>query len=174
MIRLAAICLLLVLQACGQRPSNEYISSDTITSSMWNGVQSIQQQYQVRFSQESRSALNKGLSLKFVYQIQLVEKGRWYHQVIESSQTDILLSYSALTRRYLLQKAGQKALSLTELRNVQIELGRFQTMFKQPVQGRLFRTRLYLDIETLPPPLRIEAYNAPTWKLDSGWVEWRL
>jgi hypothetical protein len=38
----------------------------------------------------------------------------------------------------------------------------------------LARIRTFLDIESLPPPMRPQAYFSPNWDLSSEWYEWEL
>ena len=36
------------------------------------------------------------------------------------------------------------------------------------------RIRAYLDIESLPPPMRPQAYFSSNWELTNEWYKWEL
>lgn len=130
-------------------------------------------------------AVNKGIPFEIVIEARLYrERGMLWNETIGSWQRRRELRYHALSGQFLVREIGGKpdqqesfatlpdalrALgSLTELR---LPLER-----ALPADGYqyLARTRAWLDIESLPAPLRPRAYTSIDWHIGSGWSTWKV
>jgi hypothetical protein len=135
-------------------------------------------QFDVAFNPTLEEALQKGVSLYFVLEFELL-RPRWYwldeKLVAESFQYRI--SYSPLTQQYRVT-AGLLSQQFASLDEVEHLLSRVAS---RPVvaadaltKGARYEAavRLRLDIAQLPKPFQINALASREWSLQSEWYRW--
>jgi hypothetical protein len=130
--------------------------------------------YQLELNPRLEEAINKGVSLHFVFEFELT-RPRWYwfdDKPIELAQT-YRLSYHALTRQYrvstgsLYQSFGTledalKLLSRPRLAGIERSRVRIGDNYVAGV-------RLRLDVNQLPKPFQLSALTSRDWTVDSDW-----
>lgn len=130
-------------------------------------------------------AVNKGIPFEIVIEMRLYrERGLLWNETIGSWLRRRELRYHALSGQFLVREIGAKpeqqesyatlpdALrALGSLIELRLPLGR-----TLPADGYqyLARTRAWLDIESLPAPLRPRAYTSIDWHIGSGWSTWKV
>ncbi|MFT5396735.1 MAG: hypothetical protein ACI85N_001940 [Gammaproteobacteria bacterium] len=138
--------------------------------------------YDFELSEEAYKALRHGISFEIHAHFQLRLKRTWLWDETISEKTLIYkLEHKPLTENFLTIDL------LTGLRhshdNLDAALNHIKniskmTLFDQDLiienKTYLARIRAYLDIESLPPPMRPQAYFSPSWDLSSEWYEWEL
>jgi len=126
-------------------------------------------------------ALHKGvgLTLKLAITVMRPRHVLW-DQAIAKEQRSYYLSYQALTDQYrltvddsaLIQNFPTLVSALTEigtLRDVAVPL--FGRGLRE--NNEYVRLRAWLDVESLPVPMRLRAYISPEWRHNSGWYQWQ-
>lgn len=138
--------------------------------------------FSIDLSDEAIDALQHGISLDIHTTIEITRKRKWlWDKVIYTMSISNQLQYQPLTDNYLLidmhtgtQKAYNslnKALHhLNQLRNLALSSTNLISQHES-LNGRIKR---YLNIESLPTPIRPIAYLSANWKLASEWYEWRI
>lgn len=131
-------------------------------------------------SEEALKALEHGIAIDLVIDMGAVRKRRWLwdKNIVDHSER-YRLERQALSKHYVVvhDYRRQSFLSLQEaleyignirdyplLKTSQLESG-------QRYQGRL---RAWLDIESLPAPMRPTAHISSHWHIASGWREWPI
>jgi hypothetical protein len=122
-------------------------------------------------------ALQNGVALTFVL-IMVVERERWYmwDERIAVLKQRYQLKYHAFSKQYVLTYLNtgiQKTFSTLEAILIQLgQLEDFPLLDKHLVaKNEVYWVHLqtYLDIESLPVPLRPIAYLSSQWRLSSNW-----
>jgi hypothetical protein len=133
-------------------------------------------------SYEALKALHNGVPVTFEVEIEVLEERRWmWDRLLSSQRLRYTLRYHALARLYQVTNLNSgvqlnfssfadAARALGEIRNVPI-LHRSEL---RPGMHIVARVRAWLDIDSLPLPLRALAYLSPTWRLESNWYTWAL
>lgn len=135
-----------------------------------------------RFSDDSLEAMRNGVPLTVVVEIEVRRKrGRWWDETMATSEFGYRMEYSVLTGRYRISNLHDGRMrnfrSLDEMTDALGDLRSIPVIARSRLSGdELYtaRIRAHLDIEALPSPLRPIAYLSPDWRLDSGWLEWRI
>ncbi len=132
-------------------------------------------------SDEAIDALNHGIALYIIVEVELREKRRLKRDsLVERSRKDVEISYHGLSGRYLIQESGIGTVSthltvedalraISSNRQVLIPVPELPT--NQSIDY-LIAVRTRLNNETLPNPLRFISKLLPSWRLDSGWTIW--
>jgi hypothetical protein len=135
-----------------------------------------------RFSPVALEALDNGVPLTVDVHLQVRRRSAW---LWEDSLVDRHLRYSIryqpLSERYLVAQLpdGFKK-SFVSREAAIVALGELEgiTLLGQdrlkPNERYEVQLNASLDLEALPLPLRPMAYLRPSWKLSSGWSEWKL
>ena len=138
--------------------------------------------YNFNLSNEAYDALRHGISFEIHTQFQLRLKRTWLWDKTVSNKTLIYkLEHKPLTENFLTINLS------TGLRhsydNLDAALNHIKTISKLPLfdqalvsDGANYEARLrsFINIESLPPPMRPQAYFSPSWDISSGWHEWKL
>lgn len=138
--------------------------------------------YEFELSEESYKALRHGISFEIHTKFQLRLKRTWLWDKKITEKTLIYkLEHKPLTEKFL-------AIDLTTgLRhsydNLDTALNHIKTISKLPLFDQALvsdnetytaRIRSFINIESLPPPMRPQAYFSPSWDISTGWHEWKL
>lgn len=131
-------------------------------------------------SEEALKALEHGVALDIVIDMEAVQERRWFwDRTLAEHSERFRLERQALSRHYLVTHKYRRR-SFLSLREALQYIG---TIREYPLvktelldkehnyQGRL---RAWLDIESLPAPMRPTAYISSHWRIKSTWHEWPL
>lgn len=137
-------------------------------------------------SSKAEAALGKGIPLSVVINIALLEhRSILWDRTIATWDLHRSLRFHALSDEYLVGGAGmgpdsyENFSSLSDALNY---LGKIVDLHL-PFDGSNLaggdldyrvRMRVYLDIGSLPFPMRPVAYASPSWHLNSGWTTWSV
>jgi hypothetical protein len=134
------------------------------------------------FSQTALEALENGLPLVIRTDIEVVRSGGWLWDTnLHSRSYTQHIQYAALSQQYLV-KDLQASLPRTFLtRDSAIDaLGLIDDLPVVSVKAILpdsqykVKIKTWLDIESLPSPLRLLAYLSDEWRLESDWKQWPI
>lgn len=133
------------------------------------------------FSDESIEAMDNGVSLTILLDIEVLRKHLLWHKTVMKRQSRFRVGVHALSKRYVVRDLDS---GRTEtFRSVEEMAAALGTVNDLPLFDRDLleaqanyraRVRARLDIEALPSPLRPLAYISPGWRLDGEWFEWPL
>ena len=135
-----------------------------------------------KFSDEALNALENGVPLIILFDIE-VEKQRnwWINKNIATLAQGYLLLYHALSKKFVLHNLNSGTQeNYSNLSSALYALGNLQHLpvldaeLLEKDADYIFRLRSYLDIESLPPPMRPLAYVSSQWQLESDWYTWTL
>ena len=130
--------------------------------------------YDVALEPAVLEALQNGIALVFLYEVELYEPrlGGWWKRTIAASEQQVTLSYDPLLKNYQVRTLSLRL--APNLEQAQQDLGRRQLI--QPFTrnsllepNRAVRARLSLDRSSLPAPMRLSAWLDTAWHEDSGW-----
>ncbi|MGA1561682.1 MAG: DUF4390 domain-containing protein [Gammaproteobacteria bacterium] len=165
---LVALSLLLAPQVQAQiehRESQLHASMSTV---------SISSNYAITLEPAVREALQNGIPLVFLYEVELYEprfRGWWKYAIANAEQL-VTLSYDPLLQNYQVRTLSLRL--APDLEQAQQDLGRRQLIQPFPRKAllepnRAMRARLSLDRNSLPGPMRLTAWLDAAWHEDSGW-----
>jgi len=136
----------------------------------------------LKFSDDALDALRSGVPLIILVNIE-VQKDRswWWDKTIAKLEQGYLLLYHALSEKYIIHNLNSGAQNnYVSLNTALYSLGNirdFPLIDKNLLDKDdeyYVRLRTYLDIESLPAPMRPIAYISSQWQLESDWFSWPL
>jgi hypothetical protein len=135
-----------------------------------------------RFSPQALEALENGVPLTILVQIQVRRIGAWlWEDSLVDLQLRYAIRYKPLSERYEVYRLpgneGRSFVSRDAAIRALGEIARLDLIDSgvlDPDGAYEVQIRASLDIEELPLPLRPMAYLTPSWKHSSGWTKWPL
>ena len=135
----------------------------------------------LNFSDDALEALRSGVPLIVLVNIEVLkDRNWWWDKTIAELEQGYLLLYHALSEKYIIHNLNSGAQhNYTSLNAALFSLSNireFPLIDKNLLQDEDYyaRLRAYLDIESLPAPMRPIAYISSQWQLASDWFEWPL
>lgn len=155
-----------------------------------NKTMELSGQLRLDLSEKTEEALDKGIPLviEVEYRLFRIRKIIWDVQLASWSFTHSI-QYHALSRQYLVRGHGLDASNVESFTTLQEALSFMgtlddlalplpqqldDTLDKKNSQGYRAQVRARLVIESLPAPLRPVAYTSSDWRLNTGWVSWKI
>ncbi len=127
-------------------------------------------------------ALKNGVPLVILLEIK-VEKERswWLNKSVGELKQGYLLLFHALSDKYIVNNLNSGAQhdfsnvdeALASLSHVE-DLPILDVKLVEPAARYKVLLRTYLDLESLPAPVRPLAYLSAPWRLESDWYQWPL
>lgn len=149
----------------------------------WNGnVYQLDASAQIPVTEPAVEALHRGVALTLTFDIEVNRKRRyWIDETVASLEQKYQLRYHALTDHYLLinlntgvQNSFPHLQAALEMVGSVMDLPVLDRQFLEPQGDYQGRMRVRLDLESLPPPLRLIAYFTPSWWMTSEWHLWKV
>ncbi len=136
--------------------------------------------FSVELNEEILDALKHGIPLQINADFEVRMTRDWYpDKTVQSVHYMYQLSHQPLTEDYLTVnlKTGLRA-SFDSLTAALTQIGEFSGV--KLVQKQILsskhrykgRTRMYLDLDSLPTPMRPQVYFSDSWNIGSDWHEW--
>ena len=147
-----------------------------------NNVFQLEANMDLRFSDDALEALRSGVPLIVLINIEVLkDRNWWWDKTIAELEQGYLLLYHALSEKYIIHNLNSGAqenyislnaalYSLSNIRDLPL-IDKNLLVEDDPYYVRL---RTYLDIESLPAPMRPIAYISSQWQLESDWFSWPL
>ena len=137
---------------------------------------------QFDFSDEAIKALQNGVPIIILLDMEVYrERSWWWDSRMAKLQQGYLMLYHALTEKYIVTNLNSGAQSdYRSLRSTLAALGRVRNLplidahLLQKNTKYWVKLRVYLDIESLPAPMRPLAYLSSDWQLESDWYQWPI
>jgi len=147
-----------------------------------DGVYLLNARIDFRLSDEASDALDNGVPLTFVLQIEVErDRGWWFSDSVASLSQRYRVRYHALSKRYVVSNLNSG--DTRSFTSHQAALDALGSVERLPlIDRRLLQSgadyevwlRARLDIDELPAPLKTVAYMSPQWRLVSEWHVWRF
>lgn len=159
-----------------------YFAVRDASTRLSEGVYLLEASIDFRFSDAAMEALLNGIPLVLEVQIKVDRKREWlWTETVAALSQRYRLQYHALSERYVVQYLNTDLrLSFARLDDALYALGEvhdFPMLDRRLLQDGDHYTaglRATLVVEELPTPIRLWAYAAEQWRLDSPWYTWQL
>ena len=154
----------------------------TAYTELLNGVYYLNADVDLSLSDDAVNALENGLPLTVVLQIEIIKHHSWWwDKKVASLEQRYQISYHALTRRFIITNlnSGDQQ-SFASYRDAITNLGQVSDLpvidanLLEPGARYDIRMRAALDIKDFPGPLQLIASLFKGWDLTSDWYEWVL
>lgn len=154
----------------------------TAYTELLNGVYYLNADVDLSLSDDAVNALENGLPLTVVLQIEIIKHHSWWwDKKVASLEQRYQISFHALTRRFIITNlnSGDQQ-SFANYRDAITNLGQVSDLpvidanLLQPGARYDIRMRAALDIKDFPGPLQLIASLFKGWDLTSDWYEWVL
>lgn len=180
-VRLAAV-LWLVLCSHSLAAQAADFSVRSVGTELKDEVYLLNAEIDYRLSAEVNEALENGVPLIIMLTIEVErERNWWFNKTIAELQQGYLLLYHALSETYIVNNLNSGAQeNFRNLSNALRAMGHIEGLpildayLVEPEQKHHVEIKTYLDIESLPAPMRPIAYLSPKWRLESDWYQWPL
>lgn len=140
----------------------------------------LEAQFLLRPNSTLEDALEKGVALHFVAEMEIARPRSWWlNEDIGEATRRMRIYYNLLLRRYIVD-AGYTTQTATTLEEALMILGRvehWQVLERGALKsGRRYqaRLRLRMDASQLAKPLQIGALTSGKWDLQSAWFTWKF
>lgn len=149
----------------------------------WSGnVYQLDAHAQTPLNEAAVEALHRGVTLTLTFDIEVIRKRRyWLDESVAALEQRYQLRYHALTDHYLVvnlntgvQSSFPNLQSALDVVGLMVDLPVIDRQFLEPQSDYQARMRVRLDLESLPPPLRLIAYFTPSWWMASEWHLWKV
>lgn len=174
-------CVFLLSVCCIADASAKRIVIERVDIAHENGSYTLDADIRYELSDVVLEALHKGVALTLKHTVAVMQpRPLLWDQPIVKQRYSHQLRYQALTNQYRLT-IGDSALiqNFPTLESALAEIGALRNV-AVPLFDRALReqeeyvgVRAWLDIESLPVPMRLRAYIWPKWRHNSGWYRWR-
>lgn len=144
---------------------------------MNRGVVNLNTFIDYRFSPMATEALDHGVPLTLELQMEVQQlRTWWWNETVASLKQRFILRYHSLSRQYVVQNLNSgeqltfptKRAALHYLSYLRALPIIDQSLLDKDAKVRIY-LRVLLDIESLPVPLRLQAYFSSQWRLISPW-----
>ncbi len=175
-------CLLLILLCishAGFANTTQFLSTHTYRE---NNTYYLDAAYDFELTEEAYKALRHGISFEIHAQFQLRMKRKWlWDKLITEKMLMYKLEHKPLTENYLTinlttglrHSYDSLDAALNHIKQIS-KLSLFDQALLSENKTYVARIRAFLDIESLPPPMRPQAYFSSNWDIASEWYRWEL
>jgi len=169
------LSIAVLLTGCGQQSDVDYgFTIEKVTVSRAYQALSINLQQTLILSQQAREALEHGVALTVMLEMELRNNNNMI--VMRRDTRRFQLSYLPLSERYqLLVEETDELESFSRLRHMLAEIDVLNVQLGTgplPPGNYELRTRMSLDESLLPAPMQLPAWLSSQWQHDSEWSVW--
>lgn len=151
-------------------------------STPWAGMINVSADMNVAFSEAALEALENGVAIQLVIEIQARQKRRWlWDRIVSNKKLRFKIQRQALSNYYLVTHMpdGEQNTFVSMHRALEYigtlrDYPLMNSSELQPDKKYFGRMRARLDIDSLPAPLQPLAYISSGWRLTSPWHEWPI
>lgn len=138
--------------------------------------------YDFDLTEEAYRALRHGISFEIHAHFQLRMKRKWlWDKLITEKMLIYKLEHKPLTENYLTinlttglrHSYDSLDAALNHIKQIS-KLSLFDRALLSENKTYVAQIRAFLDIESLPPPMRPQAYFSSSWDIASEWYRWEL
>jgi Domain of unknown function (DUF4390) len=179
---LAAVLVFGSLPAQDSPERAGYFEVRSASTTIVNGVHTLDARLQLVLSSEAHEALSSGVPLTIELQLQLIRnRSFWWDAGAAELAVRFELEYRPLSQRYIVRNLNSGVQdSFATLYSALNNLGRIQGLpviddaLLERDQDYRIRLRVMLQTQQYPAPLRMLFFWRSEWQLQSEWYEWPL
>lgn len=177
----AFLCAILAL-FIPQKLHAEGFKIRSATTNIKDHVYTLEARMDLNFSEDALDALRSGVPLIVLVNIEVLkDRNWWWDKTVAKLEQGYLLLYHALSEKYIIHNLNSGSQqNYISLNAALASLGSLdglplidQNLLDKNAEYYV-RLRTYLDIESLPAPMRPIAYISSQWQLESDWFSWPL
>lgn len=184
------ICRLLLLGVCALLVSGELQARDKsgafvvtdVEVELGKDVWLLNAWVNIKLSKGARKALESAIPLVFEFQVQTLERHPWlWDRVIAEQRKTREVQYYPLSRTYLVrnldtgeQRDFRRLEEAMEFVGILLNVRVLDYAAASHNRDYSVRLRGTLDIESLPTPIRLQAYIYSKWDMKNAWQQWPL
>ena len=162
--------------------SAQQFSVQNVKTELVDDVYRLDAKLQYHFTKEALEALENGVSLTLVLDIEVIKPRRYmWDENIATLEQRYEIQFHALTDQYLLNNKNSGSRSVySTLDEALSSLGQINNLpiidahLLNKEDHYMVQVRSRLDLDSLPVPLRLKGYFSSDWWLTSGWYSWDL
>ena len=146
-----------------------------------DGVHRLQARITFEFSDEAVEAMENGVAITVAVESEVLRLSRLWDRPVGRVQARYRIQVHALSHQFLVKNLSTGETStyrnlgeMTAALGVIDDFPLLDDHILEDQEEYRVRLRAYLEIESLPTPLRLLAYFKPSWRLTSDWTTWRL
>ena len=177
----ALLCLLIsfIFSNPGHAEGFRILAAET---KLKNNVFQLAANMDLKFSDDALEALRSGVPLIVLVNIEVLkDRNWWWDKTIAELEQGYLLLYHALSEKYIIHNLNSGAQqNFISLNTALHSLGNIRNLplidknLLEEGDDYYVQMQTYLDIESLPAPMRPIAYISSQWQLESDWFSWQL
>ena len=160
----------------------EGVSINSTNTYIDNNIFYLDASYKLNLTEESYKALRQGISFEIHIEFQLLEKRKWlWNKILFKKKLIYKLEHKPLTKNFLITNLNSGIVNyyknLDAAVNAIGNISKLKLFDKNKLRNNikyLARIRLYLDVDSLPSPLRPRAYFSSDWNISSQWYRWEI
>ncbi len=158
------------------------ITVKKVTSTVINDIYVVNAKLNYKLGEKTIEALENGIPLTFYIEVEFeqLRKLIWNKELIRHNHY-MQLEHHPLSDQYVLTNlTTSDQLSFNSLNDALVKLGKISKLAITETKNITIDTALVgrfrtgLDIESLPPPMRLQAWLSSEWRTSSGWYEWEI
>jgi hypothetical protein len=151
-----------------------------VSSTIVNDIYVVNARLKYELGEKTTEALENGIPLTFYIEVEFEQPRKliWNKEIVRHNHY-MQLERHPLSDQYVLTNLSTSdQLSFNSLNDALIELGKISKLAITETKNIIIDTALIgrirtgLDIESLPPPMRLQAWLSSEWRTSSGWHEW--
>ena len=147
-----------------------------------NNIYYLDSSSELTLTDESYRALRQGISFEIHTDFQLLKKRKWlWDKIVFRKKLIYKLEHKPLTENFLVTNLNTEIVNyyknLDAAINAICNISKMKLFDKNKLKKNIkyiARVRLYLDIDSLPSPLRPRAYFSSDWNISSQWYRWEI
>ncbi len=156
------------------------ITINKVSSKIVNDIYVVNANLEYELGEKTTEALENGIPLTFYIEIEFEQPRKliWNKEIVRHVHY-MQLEHHPLSDQYVLTNlTTSDQFSFNSLNDALAKLGKISKLpitekkNIEPDQRLIGRIRTGLDIESLPPPMRLQAWLSSEWRASSGWHEW--
>ena len=135
--------------------------------------------FDLSFSEDLDEAIRKGIPINFIIEFELKKPRKyWFEEEIAKKSKQILLSYHALSRQFILTESDNRLIAfdnLTQAKNELKKIKNWRVFDKSQIDDTdkyLAYLQVKLDQTKLPKQLQVDITTNQEWQLTSKQFQW--
>jgi len=135
--------------------------------------------FDLSFSEDLDEAIRKGIPINFIIEFELKKPRKyWFEEEVAKKSKEILLSYHALSRQFILTESDNRLIAfdnLTQAKNELKKIKNWRVFDKSQIDDTdkyLAYLQVKLDQTKLPKQLQVDITTNQEWQLTSKQFQW--
>jgi len=146
-----------------------------------DGVHRLRARITFEFSDEALEAMENGVAITVAVETEVLRLSRLWDRPVGRVQARYRIQVHSLSHQFLVKNLStgetttyRNLLEMTAALGAIDDFPLLDDHILDDQERYRVRLRAYLEIESLPTPLRLLAYFKPSWRLASDWTTWPL